>query len=284
MVFPGLMWLLFFSLIPMVGIVMAFQDFNPGAGIWHSEWIHWENFEYFFSLSDARRVIVNTLIIASWKIVFHLLVPLIFALMLNEVRNRLYKKLVQTIVYLPHFLSWVIMSSIVLGIFSYSGVINHIMGLFGLNAKLWMADAKFFRGLIIGTDVWKEFGYNSIIYLAALTGIDQALYEAAAVDGAGSLKRMWHITLPGIVPTIVLMAVLSLGSILNAGFDQVFNLYNPIVYETGDIIDTWVYRIGLVDLQYSLATVAGLFKSFVSFVLIIISYVCAYKFADYRVF
>lgn len=284
MVAPGLLWLFFFSLVPMVGIVMAFQDFNPSKGYWGSEWVGLENFAYLFSMGDSWQVIRNTLIIAVSKMVLNLVIPLVFALLLNEVTHPRYKRLVQTVVYLPHFLSWVILASIILSLFGYNGVVNHIFGLFGGEPKVWMQDAGIFRQLVIGTDVWKEFGYNAVIFLAALTGVNPNLYEAAAIDGAGRWKSIWHITLPALVPTIVLLGVLSLGSVLNAGFDQVFNLYNPMVYSTGDILDTWVYRMGLVDLQFSLATTAGLFKSVVSFVLIVASYAIAYKAADYRIF
>jgi putative aldouronate transport system permease protein len=192
--------------------------------------------------------------------------------------------MVQTIVYLPHFLSWVILASIVLRVFGYRGVVNQIAGWFGVEPRIWMSDAGVFRGLVIWTEVWKEFGFNAVIFLAALTGINPNLYEAAAIDGAGRIKSVWHITLPGISSTIVLLGVLGLGGVLNAGFDQIFNLYNPMVYATGDILDTWVYRLGLLDLQFSLATAAGLFKSAVSFILIVTSYILANKFADYRIF
>lgn len=281
---PGMIWLLMFSIIPMLGILMAFQDYNPGKGIFRSDWIGLENFEYLFTMKDSQRVIGNTLIIAISKILLNLVFPLFFALMLNEMRNLRYKKAVQTIVYLPHFLSWVILASIIINIFGYDGVINHIRSLWGSEPVVWMGESSIFRQLIIGTDVWKEFGYNAVIFLAALTAINPNLYEAAAIDGSSKLQSVFHITLPGLAPTIVLLTVLSLGNILNAGFDQVFNLYNAMVYSTGDILDTWVYRLGLVKLQFSLATTAGLFKSAVSFILIAISYITAYKFADYKIF
>ncbi|MDR1558899.1 MAG: ABC transporter permease subunit [Clostridiales bacterium] len=284
MIAPGLIWLILFSLVPMVGIVMAFQDFTPGLGYWKSEWVGLENFKYLFSMGDSRQVMINTLVIAFVKMILHLIFPLIFALLLNEVRLARYKKLIQTIVYLPHFLSWVILASIILNIFGYTGVINNIGGLFGKEPVVFMNDASIFRQLIVGTDVWKEFGYNAVIFLAALTGINPNLYEAAAIDGANRMRSVWHITLPGIMGTVILVGVLGLGNILNAGFDQVFNMYNPMVYSTGDILDTWVYRMGLLDLQFSLATTAGLLKSVVSFVLIVFSYVTAYKVADYRIF
>ncbi|MDR1400280.1 MAG: ABC transporter permease subunit [Treponema sp.] len=268
----------------MYGIVMAFQDFNPGRGFFRSRWTGLENFTYLFMLGDSVQVIINTLVIAVGKMVLNLLVPLVFALLLNEVRLRTFKKLVQTIVYLPHFISWVVLASVVLNIFGYQGVINSITGFFGVEPKVWMTDASIFRQIVIGTEVWKEFGYNAVIFLAALTGINPNLYEAASIDGAGRLRSTWHITLPGIASTIVVLGVLGLGNVLNAGFDQIYNLYNPLVYSTGDIIDTWVYRMGLINLQFSLATAAGLLKSAVSFVLIVSSYLAAYKFADYKVF
>ena len=281
---PGMLWLILFSIVPMFGIVMAFQDFNPGLGIFKSPFIGMENFEYLFSMRETKRVITNTLIIACSKIVLNLLVPLAFAILLNEVRRLRFKKIVQTVVYLPHFLSWVILSSIIINIFSYDGIINRLFSLFGQSPTVFMGEASIFRPLLVGTEVWKEFGYNAVIFLAAMTGISPTLYEAAAIDGAGRWRAIWHVTLPGLLTTTVLLLVLGLGGVLNAGFDQVFNLYNPMVYSTGDILDTWVYRMGLTKLQFSLATTAGLFKSVVSFTLISISYLVAYKYADYTIF
>lgn len=281
---PGLLWLILFSIVPMVGIVMAFQNFKSGLGIFHSKYIGLENFEYLFTLKDAQRVIVNTLVIAVAKIILNLAVPLVFALLLNEVRNIRYKKAVQTIVYLPHFLSWVILASIITNIFGYDGIVNQIAKLFGHEQTVYMSDAGFFRWLIILSDVWKEFGYNAVIYLAALTGISPQLYESAAIDGASRWRQTLYITLPSLTNTIVLLTVLALGNVLNAGFDQIFNMYNPMVYDTVDILDTWVYRMGLTKLQFSLATAAGVLKSVVSFILITVSYALAYKYADYSIF
>mgnify|MGYP001623046694 FL=1 len=284
MVVPGLLWLFFFNLVPLSGIIIAFEDYVPGLGPWRSEFNGLENFEYLFSMADAKRVIVNTIVIACSKVVLNLVVPLLFALLLNEVKNLRYKKFIQTAVYLPHFLSWVILASVILNIFGLDGIVNKIGGLFGAEPVIWFSESSYFRQLVIGTDVWKEFGFNAVIFLAALTGIDPNLYEAASIDGCGKFRSVFYITLPGIMPTIVLVGVLGLSNVLNAGFDQVFNLYNPMVYSTGDILDTWVYRIGLVNLQFSLATTAGLFKSVISFVMIVLSYTAAYKFADYKVF
>lgn len=284
MTLPGVLWMFFFNIVPLVGIVMAFQNYNPGRGYWGSKWVGLNNFKYLFTLSDATRVISNTIIIACFKIVLNLVVPLIFALMLNEVRNVRYKKLVQTAVYLPHFLSWVILASVVLNVFGLNGIVNKLTGLFGASPVIWFSESGYFRQLVVGTDVWKEFGFNAVIFLAALAGIDPNYYEAAAIDGCSKWRAIWKITLPSLAPTIVVVAVLGLSNVLNAGFDQVFNLYNPMVYSTGDILDTWVYRIGLVSLQFSLATTAGLFKSVISFFMIVSSYFMAYKFANYRIF
>ncbi|GHV10328.1 sugar ABC transporter permease [Spirochaetia bacterium] len=284
MILPGFLWLVLFSIVPMYGIVMAFQNFNPGRGFFRSPWVGLQNFEYLFVLSDSKQVIINTLVIAVGKMVLNLIIPLFFALLLNEVGRAFFKKTVQTIVYLPHFISWVVLASVVLNIFGYQGVVNQIAGVFGIPPKVWITDASIFRNILIWTDVWKEFGYNAVIFLAALTGINPTLYEAASIDGAGRLRSTWHVTIPGIMSTVVVLGVLGLGNVLNAGFDQVYNMYNPMVYSTGDIIDTWVYRMGLVNLQFSLATAAGLLKSVVSFILIVSSYVMAYKFADYKVF
>lgn len=284
MILVGMLWLVFFNIVPMFGIVMAFQDYNPVLGFTESKFIGLENFRYLFSMSDSRRVIVNTVIIAVSKLILNILVPLAFALLLNEVRQMKFKRVVQTMVYLPHFLSWVILASVLLEIFGYKGVFNTVLSLFGAEPKIWFSEESYFRQMIIFSDVWKEFGYNAVIFLAALTGISQDMYEAASIDGCSRWKAVWYITLPGIASTIVVVAILGLGNVLNAGFDQVFNLYSPLVYSTGDILDTWVYRIGLLNVQFSLATAAGLFKSVISFVLIVISYIVAYKAADYKIF
>lgn len=284
MLLPGLVWLGVFCIFPMFGIVLAFEKFSPVKGMFHSKWVGLDNFQYMFSLNDTSSIFFNTIFIALMKIVANLLIPLIFALLLNELRVVAMKKWIQTIVYLPHFLSWVILGGIVLDLFSFDGPINQLMAFFGFKAVNFFGSAPLFPYLAVGTDVWKEFGFNMIIYLAALTGINPVLYEAAGIDGAGRMRGLWHVTLPGIRTTAALLAVLSLGNVLNAGFDQIFNLYNPLVYSTGDIIDTWVYRTGLLNLQYELATAVGLLKSVIGFILIAASYFAAYKWTDYRIF
>ena len=230
--------------------------------------VGFDNFQFIFSLPDSRQVFVNTLIIAFGKLVFNIIIPVLFAILLNEIRVKVFKKTFQTIVYLPHFLSWVVLATVVTNMFSLTGPFNSVISSLGGTPIQFLADNNWFRQIMVATDVWKEFGYNSVVYLAALTSIDLGLYEAASIDGANRFKQILHITLPSLLPTIVLMTALNLGNILNAGFDQIFNLYNPIVYETGDIIDTYVYRIGMVERQYSIGTAVGLFKSVISFILI----------------
>ena len=284
MLIPALLWLFFFSIVPMFGIVMAFQDYNPGKGILHSKFIGFGNFTYMFQMNDVKQVLANTVVIAVGKIIGNIIVPLVFAILFNELCLKRLKRPIQTIVYLPYFLSWVILAKIVLNIFGYTGPINQLIGLFHGKAINFFGEPKLFHPMIIGTDIWKGFGYNAVVYLAAILGVDQNLYEAAAVDGAGRWKRIWHVTLPGIRTTVALLAILSLGNILNAGFDQIYNLYNPLVYSTGDIIDTWVYRAGLQNLQFSLATAVGLLKSVVSVCLIVIGYKLADRFTGYKIF
>lgn len=284
MVLPGYIWLFLFSIVPMIGIVMAFQDFNPSKGWFGSPWVGLKWFEYLLVLPDAKQALWNTLIIAISKVVLNIVIPLIFALLLNEIMNMKFKKTVQTIVYLPHFISWVILGNIIGNIFSASGIFNLIVKAFGGEQVLLMTQPSTFQGLLVATDVWKEFGYNAVIFLAALTGISPSLYEAAAIDGASRWKSTIHITLPGLIPTIVLLSTLAMGNVLNAGFDQVFNMYNQLVITTADIIDTFVYRVGITNMSFSLATAVGLFKSVVSFVLVVTSYTLAYKFADYTIF
>lgn len=284
MLLPGIILLIIFIVIPLFGLVIAFQNYVPAKGIFGSEWVGLENFEYMFLIPDSMQVFWNTIVIAVAKIIAGIIVPVIFALLLNEAKNVLFKKTVQTVVYMPYFLSWVILGSIFQTMLSLDGPINAIIQMLGGEPIMFLGSNDWFRSIIVITDTWKNFGYGAIVYLAALLAIDPNLYEAAAIDGAGRFRQLINITLPALVPTIVLMTTLSLGNVLNAGFDQVFNMYNAMVYETGDIIDTYVYRMGLIDMQYSLSTAVGLLKSIVSSILIILSYTLARKFAGYRIF
>lgn len=286
MILPSLIFLLVFAYLPLGGIVMAFQDFKPWLGIGGSAWVGWDNFKYLFERQDSVEVIMNTLIIASLKIVFNLAAPFTFAIFLNEIRQRFFKSAVQTLVYLPHFLSWVILGGILLNILSTDGgFVNRILSSwFGIEPIFFLGDPQWFRFTVIVSEVWKEFGFGTIVFLAALANVNPALYEAAEVDGASRIKQTIHITIPAMLPITVVVGTLSLGNILNAGFDQIFNLYNPLVYKTGDIIDTFVYRTALLNGEMGFGTAIGLFKSVISMVLIFVSYRLAYKLANYRIF
>lgn len=284
MMIPGMIFLFIFSYIPMFGIIMAFQDYVPAKGIIGSEFVGLKHFKYLFQLPDIGKIVTNTVIIALGKIIIGTVIAIAFAILLNEIRIKFLKKSVQTIVYLPHFLSWVVLAAVVVNVFNLDGSINQILSQLGLEKINFLGSNTWFRPLIIGTDVWKEFGYNSIVYLAAITAIDPGLHEAACLDGASWWKRVWNITLPGMLPIILLMATMSLTSILSAGFDQVYNLYTPMVYETGDILDTYVYRIGLIGRQYSFATAVGLCKSIIGMVLMLSANKLSKKYTDRKIF
>lgn len=288
MMVPGLILLFIYAYLPMIGLVIAFQDFNIGKGIsafWRSEWVGLMHFRRVFTNPDFSRAFFNTIYIATMKIVTMFFVPLTFSLLLNEVRKSFVKRSIQTLIYLPHFLSWVILAGILKDILASDGLVNNVLNqLFGLKPYFFLGDKALFPHILVWSNVWKEFGFSTIIYLAAITSIDPSLYEAAIVDGANRWKQTLHVTIPGMMPIIILTLVLSLGGILNAGFEQVFNLYSAPVYETGDIIDTLVYRLSIVGGQYDLGTAVGLFKSAVSMILVSLSYWMAYKFANYEIF
>ena len=284
MLLPGIVILFIFATLPLIGVVMAFQNYVPAKGFFGSEWVGLEHFKRMIEMPDSLQILKNTLIIAVSKMILGIIVPVVFSLVLNELRSKSYKRAVQTIVYMPHFLSWVILGGIFVSVFSLDGVVNYMLKSVGAEPIMFLGSNDWFRPIVILTDTWKGFGFGTIIYLAALTAVDPNLYEAAAIDGANRFQRCLHVTLPAIVPTIILLTTLSLGSILSAGFDQIYNMYNPIVYKTGDIIDTYVFRMGLESLQFSFGAAVGLLKSFVSALLISLSYFLASKFSNYRIF
>lgn len=285
MLVPALILVFIFSYIPMFGIIISFQNFRPTLGFFDSDFVGFKNFQYVFNLPSFKNVMRNTVLIALLKIVAGLVVPVFFALLLNEIRSNAFKRTVQTVIYFPHFLSWVILGGIFIDVLSpTSGIVNRIIVSLGGNPIYFLGNRQWFPYTLVLTETWKSFGYGTIVYLAALTSIDETLYEAAIVDGATRLQQTRHITLPGISSIVMLMTILSLGNILNAGFDQVFNLYSPQVYETGDILDTLVYRIGMEEAQFSVSTAIGLFKSLISLVMIASSNYMASRFAGYRVF
>lgn len=285
MLIPAVVLVAIYSYGAMAGVGIAFQKFVPAKGLFGSKWVGFDNFNTLFSMPNIGPIIRNTVVISLLKMIGGVIVPVVFALMLNEVSKLSLKRTVQTMVYLPNFISWVILSGIFVDILSpSSGIVNMFLSHIGIKPIFFLGDPKIFPVTMVLTDIWKSFGFGSVIYLAALTGIDPALYESAKIDGANRWQQTWHITLTGILSTIVLMTVLSLANILNGGFDQIYNMYSPAVYATGDILDTFVFRLGIQEAQFALSTAAGLFKSAVSLIFIVASYHLADKYAGYRIF
>lgn len=271
MLVPGMIYFFVFCYIPMYGVLIAFQDYKLKLGVFGSEFIGLENFKRLFTDSYFFTVLRNTLMISLLKLIFTFPVPIIFAVLLNELKNRKFKKIVQTISYLPNFISWVVLSGIFLSLFSLNGAVNSLVRLFGGEAQIFFADGPTFIVLLVITEIYKGFGWGAIIYLASISSIDTEQYEAADIDGANRFQKARYITIPGLVPVITIQLVLSVSNILNAGFDQIFNMYNPSVMQYADIIDTWVYRIGMVDRNYSLSTALGLFKSVIAVALVLLA-------------
>lgn len=275
MLIPGLFFLFIYKFAPLYGILIAFKDYNIFAGsnpidaIAKSPWVGFVNFERLFKSSEFIKVLANTLIINGMKILFLFPIPIICAILLNEIRNKAFRKLSQTAIYVPYFFSWVVVFGIFYSLFGSYGVVNNVIAALGHARIKFFTDTGIFRWLLVFTEGWKEIGYNTVIYLAAITGIDIALYEAASVDGANKWKQIWHVTMPGLLPTIVLMFILKVGYILDTGFEQVLVFYNPAVYDVADIIQTYVYRLGMGQMDFPLSTALGLFNSVVAFVLIV---------------
>ena len=286
MLLPGLIITFIFGYLPLAGLTVGFQRFIPARGLFgKQQWIGFGNFELIFSFPNTWNVIRNTVVIAFGKIVLGLIIPIIVTLLLNELKNNKIKRSVQTIIYFPYFISWIVFAALLLDLLSPStGLINQFLCIFGVGPFFFLGDNRYFQGTMIVTDIAKNFGYGTVVYMAAITGIDPNLYEAAEIDGAGRWRQTLHVTLPGLQMVIVLMMVLSLGNVLNAGFDQIFNMYGPYVYESGDIIDTMMYRIGIEQAQYGPSTAMGLLKSVISSLFISVSYYIAYKLFDYRIF
>lgn len=267
---PGMLYFVLFQYVPMYGALIAFQNYSPVKGFFGSQWVGMKNFIDFFSHPSFKLVLNNTLIISFYKLIFGFPAPIIFALLLNEVKNIAFKRTIQTITYLPHFLSWIVVAGLLGTLLSpSSGIINIILKSIGLPSIYFMADPKFFRSILVVSDIWKEVGWSSIIYIAAISNINPEMYEATVVDGANKWKQMIHVTIPSIIPTVVIMLILRVGNILNAGFEQIFIMYSPNVYNVSDIIDTFVYRMGLEQVKFSFATAVGLFKSLIGLILIL---------------
>lgn len=270
---PGVLWYAIFKYLPMLGITIAFEKYSPFSGIegiFSSKWVGLYWFRKFFKSIYAKRLIRNSLVISLKKLAVCFPSAIILAILLNAVPGTRFKKTVQTISYLPHFLSAVVVASIVRTVTTTDGgIINYIITLFGGQPIFFLGSNKYFQGVLVVTELWKTVGWSSIIYLAAMTGIDPQLYEAATVDGANWYHKIWHVTLPAIAPIISLMLILRCGELMNAGFEMTFNLYSSSVYETGDIIDTYVYREGMTNMNYSYSTAVNLFKSVISLVMVL---------------
>ncbi len=269
---PGLIYFIMFRYVPMGGLVIAFKNFSPFKGIWGSDWVGFQNFKQFFDTPDFLRLLRNTLGISLLQLVLYFPAPIILSLFLNEVMHSGYKRLIQTLVYVPHFVSWVIVASLTFQLFSSTdGIISMmIKNLTGTVPNL-LSNPDTFWGLIVGQDIWRETGYGTIIFLAALAGVDQEMYEAARIDGAGRWRLMWHITLPAIKGTVVMMLILRVGGLLNTGYEQIFLMRNDLNVATAEVFDTYIYTRGIVQGQYSFSSAAGMFKSVVGMIMVLSS-------------
>ncbi|WP_409347286.1 ABC transporter permease [Paenibacillus sp. MBLB4367] len=281
---PGLAYFIVYKYVPMGGNVMAFQDYSAFRGFWHSEWVGFKHFEKIFSDPEVVRVLWNTLYLSFLQIVFAFPIPIILALMLNELRNDRFKRIIQSIVYLPHFISWVVVIGLVTVFLKSEGIVNKLLGLAGIEAIPFLQEPSWFMPLIVLEVIWKESGWGTIIFLAALAGVDPNLYEASVIDGANRWRQMWHITLPAIRGTIVILLILRLGSVLDSGFEQIFLMLNPFNKDIGNVLDTYVYYKGLGESEYSFGTAVGLFKSFVGLILIMGANKLAKRFGEEGVY
>ncbi|MEI6875559.1 MAG: ABC transporter permease subunit [Spirochaetota bacterium] len=271
MALPGLVFFLLIRIVPVAGSMIAWQDFGIFRGLFRSPWVGWQNFKEMFAYYDFYRIFSNTLLIGLYRIVFGFPVPIILAILLNEVRAKWFRGLSQSLLVFPYFLSWVVVGQLFSSILNpSSGIVNAALhSLFGIEPIFFLGKDSYFHGIVTFTHIWKFSGYESIVYLAAMTTIDPQLYEAAEVDGASRWAKILHITLPSIAPVIVIMGLLSIGNFLEIGFDQIYNLMNPLVQSKGDIFDTYIYRVGLVNGRYSLTTAIGIFKSVIGFTLLL---------------
>ncbi|RAV01414.1 sugar ABC transporter permease [Paenibacillus sp. YN15] len=281
---PLLVYYAVFHYAPMYGIMLAFKDFYPLKGIAGSPWVGLEHFTMLFTGLDFLPVLKNTLIISFYKLFFGFPAPIILCLIINEVRHTFFKKAVQTVTYLPHFISWVVLAGFLIELLSPSrGPINILLQLLGIDPIFFIADVNWFRGVIVASSIWREVGWQSIIYLAAVAGINTELYDVANMDGAGRLQRIWYITIPSITPVIIIMFIFATGSIIQDDFDQIYNLLNAKVLSVGDVISTYTYREGLVNMNFGYATAVGLFKNVVAFTLVMNANFIARKFSNYAI-
>lgn len=281
---PGIAYYLLFCYVPLFGIQIAFRDFTYNGGIWHSPWVGLQNFIDLFNTRSFFEVLRNTLLIGVYKLLFYFPAGIIFAILLSELRSKWFKRSVQTISYLPHFVSWVILGGLFLQILSpTTGPVNMLLKLVGIKPIYFLADTQWFRSVLVITSIWKETGWDSIIYIAAIAGINFEIYESAYIDGANRFQRIRHITIPSLAPVITIMLIFAVGRVVKDDFNQVFSLYNPSVYKVGDVLSTYIYRMGLVNMKYSFATAVGLFKNVVAFAFIIAANTVSKKVNDYGI-
>ncbi|SHI02541.1 ABC transporter permease [Clostridium grantii] len=276
---PVLIYYILFRYLPMYGATIAFKDFSPAKGIMGSDWVGFKHFIRFFSSHYFLRVLKNTFTLSFMQILYGFPVPIIFAILVNELRNKTYKRAVQTATYLPHFISMVVICGIITQFSSTNGIFNDFLALFGAKPESLLQKPELFRGIYILSEIWQKAGWESIIYLAALTGIDSSLYEAAGIDGANRFKKIMHITLPGLLPTIVIMLILRIGQVMEIGFEKIILLYNPATYEVADVISSYVYRVGLTDLNWSYSAAVGIFNSVVNLTFLIAANKLSKKYA-----
>ncbi|WP_282942797.1 ABC transporter permease subunit [Paenibacillus sp. RC67] len=281
LILPGVLYFLLFKYVPMWGIIISFQDYSPYMGVWKSPWVGFRHFQELFTNPDFMILFRNTMVISLMNIVFYFPMPIIVALLLNEVRSALFKRLIQSVVYLPHFLSWVVIAGITFLLFSQSGgIINKMLPYFGYSTFDFLTNSKVFWWMLTVQSIWKETGWGTIIYLAAIAGVDPQLYEAAKMDGANRLQQIWHVTLPSIRNIIITLLILRLGQIMDVGFEQVFLMMNSAVSEVADVFETYVYRNGIQQGQFSYSTAVGLFKSVIGLILVILANKLAKRYGE----
>ncbi|WP_245920619.1 ABC transporter permease [Melghirimyces profundicolus] len=280
LILPGLLYFLLYKYLPMLGLVMSFQDYSPFLGFWDSPWVGWKHFRTMFAEPEALRVILNTLEISFLQILFAFPLPIILAIMINEVRLTLYKRLIQSLVYLPHFLSWVVVVGIFVVFLKSDGIVNNLLKMASIQPIPFLTSPEWFKPLIVFQVIWKESGWGTILILAALAGVNPQLYEAAVMDGANRWQQIWHITLPAIRSTIVILLILRLGSVMDTGFEQIFLMLNPFTMEVGNVLDTYVYFKGIQQGDISFATAVGMFKGVVGLILVVIANRLARKYGE----
>ncbi len=265
----GFSYYIIFHFLPMFGVIMAFQNFSPGKGFFGSEWVGFQNFKDFFQSVFFVRVLKNTVLLNFYQLLWSFPIPILLALLLNEIRCNAFKRVVQTVSYLPYFISMVVVAGLVIDFTSKEGLINTIIAFFGGTRSSLLMDPKMFRTIYIASGIWQNAGWGSILYIAALTGINPDLYEAADIDGAGRIRKIIHVSLPGIMPTIIIMLILQIGSMMNVSFEKVILLYSPSTYETSDVISSFIYRKGIQEANYSYSTAVGLFNSVINCILLV---------------